>query len=520
LSTASDRLVPKDVRGEGRQTIPANYLASIQTVGTAGTGRNGRGSPAILQQGYISRRMERDFGYGIANQPGLGRFQIQQLALSHPTRLLTHLPSLSPQAGYSILQNLCLIIPEDGLAIVATDAKKEQSQVGTDAVEALWSSLPDEIGGLVGLETTQAYVGMLTGVTAVEGVPARRLEGLSRVWPTDPLTLMFKRLAKDADMTVYQRQAALGISSQIQELRSTTFFWNSWQKWVDDPWGMPYYNSTALAELLVDLAFVQDMRDAVHNNAWQRYGVPFNWENVYRIARDVFHITDINKAKEFANEQFNEVKKKLQEAQSDEAFLYDSSNGDVHTLTGANYQGVDPVIKFFQWRLGLACKDLPTMMGLADNASESFSTISWLIKAKAVEKLRTFVMKPIVQIAQLHLDLLGIPLKAVAKYERLRTSDALIDAQTRSIEIQNELLLWENGLQSQDEVAVKLTGSGPVKQMDTPASTGNPNGNPAQDVGKAGQNPSGEDSQDQKSRTGKRQAMLQHYTRYLDSLGM
>lgn len=485
MSTASDRLVPQEVRGTGRQTLPSGFVAGGSSVSIRPKGAIPR---------FISRRLERDFGF-LGRSIG-GRATLGVLAQSNPLRLLTHLPSLCPQADFAINQNISIAIPPEGLQIVAQNDQKEVDAAGTANIEALWKSLPNEIGGLAGLQGTQMLVGTLTGLCAIEAVPAKRLNGVARAWPIDPLTLAFDRQTPDSDMTAYQRQSG---NVQFKALRSTTFFWNAWNHWVDDPWGKSDF-STVLPEILVDLALIQDIRDSVKNQAWPRKAVPFNWENTYKIAKDVFHLNDLEKAKEFVANQFDMVRKKLKEIQADEDLVYDSSNGTIVPLVGGGYAGIEPIIKFFQQRIFWGLKKLPSMMGFVDNLSESASTQAWMLQALELEKMRAFFLDPIVQVAQLHLDLQGIPLTAVAKYPRLRTTDALVEAQTRSIEIQNELLLWANGAQSQEQFSVKLTGSKPVRVMEEPASMGNPNGNVAGGQGNAGQNPTGETANDQKSR--------------------
>lgn len=497
MTIASDRKQRiATVRGQGRQTAPAGFAAS--GLGTVSTSPQTVDSGRMQPNRVINRRMQRDLGgAGLTYPPS--RSQLALFARTSPLRLLTYLRDISPQVDFAANQSLALAIPEEGLRIVALDDKKEIHEADTQHIEDLWATLPDEAGGLAGLQDTQMLVSMFCGVNAVEGVAGKQLQGLARVWPVDPLTLLFSRESQEADISVWQRQ--LGGVTNYVPLRSTTFFWNGWQKWVDDPWSHTPY-ATVLPEILVDMAMVQDIRDSVHANAWPRKAIPFNWENTYKIARDIMHITNIEKAKQFVNDQFELVKTKCKQIQPDEDWVYDASNGVLSPIVPGNYSGLEHVIKFFQQRIAWGVKKLPSMMGLADNTSESFSTLSWLTEARQLEKMRSFILLPLTKIAQLHLELGGRTTTASPMYERLRTSDALIDAQVRAIEIRNELLLWSNGFQSQEQVSIKLTGSKPVKAMDTPASMGNPNGNPGDSAGNAGQNPDGGTANDQKASQG------------------
>ena len=70
--------------------------------------------------------------------------------------------------------------------------------------------------------------------------------------------------------------------------------------------------------------------------------------------------------------------------------------------------------------------------------------------------------RPIVRCAQLHLQLLGMPYKAVAEFEPIRSIQRKQDADAEKLEIENAARKRDEGFQSQDTSAMEITGSAPV----------------------------------------------------------
>jgi hypothetical protein len=440
---------------DGRQTIP----------------RGTRGSSQYLSWLFLPRRQAQDFGQQVT------KTTLAVEAQRSPYRLLTYLPDIHPAVSYSCFKNLRMLIPPEGLAVVGGSYTKtgsfEKNDEATRILKDFWDAMPDEIGGLHGLQTTLAYTLMFTGMVALEAVPGELLKGLYTVWPVDPLTLVFKRMDRNAPVTAFQKQVGpldkmeglwLG---QYQQLRPSTFFWRSLDAYVDDPYGRPMY-STAIGEVLLNIAIIQDLRDAVHANAWPVGVYGFNFEKAYEIAQKIYGVNDLKKAKDWVDSQFKTIVDNLKAKNPDDWVISDT-NGSVAMLPVPNFSGLDSILKFFEKQLFWSIKELPVMMGSAgDASSESYVTQQMQIAASTYETLRAILLTPIVKTANLHFRLLGKPYIAQPEYDKIRTADAMNAEELKQLEIRNQMALRDEGYQSHETTGINLTGSAPDNKTPPP----------------------------------------------------
>jgi hypothetical protein len=449
----------------------------------------------------------------------------QNFAMSQPQKLLKLLPSIHPSVGFALSTALRLMFPPGGFTIecYSTDAKplplppfgrksrRGSIRVGkgrlgsqkanqgrlplkkmgqpkphipddkaTSAIASMFESLPQEIGGLDGMATTLAIQALLTGMVCIEGVPGMLLQGLSRVWPVDSLSITFVRIGRDADLEPYQtqvfpesdplingmdlspeeRQIAVILGLRLVHLDKNTFLWRAVDADVDDAYGMAPY-ATCLNEVIADLALMQDLRDAVHNAAWPRIVAGVNLLELHRVAVEVHRITDPTEASKWVMARFKEVVDYVSDLMADDNVVVDS-NGDIKTLQPGSFQGLEGVLAFLRQRIVQSLKTLPTLMGVQDSANFSFTSVEWGIYAAGLESIRSIVCDVIVRMANLHLRLLGKKAKAVAKYTPIRTSDELVSANTENVNLQNAQLHEKMGYKSHDEAGMAATGHKPV----------------------------------------------------------
>lgn len=409
--------------------------------------------------------------------------KLDTFATTNPMRLLALLPDVHPSVGFALWNALRLTCPPDGFRIQAIKAQKsstvaaEPDDAATMALDKLWESLPSEIGGLMGLQTQLTIEALFTGLVCVEAVPATRLKGLSRVWPVSSLTIAFGRDDRNADLTAYQYQTYSSFSNtatgkwsqqQISEflaqpykrLNPQTFFWSAIDPMVDEPYGRAPY-APALAEVMRDLALIQDLGDAIHNSAWPRTDVGVDKTALHKIAVEVHHINNPIEAAKWVKARFQEVVDYMQEIQPGDNIVHDS-NGQVKPITPGGFDGLEGVLAFLRHRLVMALKTLPTLMGINDNGNFNYTSVEWAIYAAGLETLRAIVAHVLLKVANLHLRLIGSSAKAIAKYTPIRVNDALVEANTEMVQLQNATGMIKMGFKSQKEAGMELTGHAPV----------------------------------------------------------
>jgi hypothetical protein len=439
--------------GSGRTTEPAYYLP------------NAKGGLSFIPRRGV------ELGAYVTTRDALMRF-----AADTPLRLLSILPDIHPAFGLALWNALRLSCNPADLKIVAVQPgadpdSDEEDDAGTAAINLLWENLPPEIGGLNGLQTTGMICALLTGLPFFEAVPGARGRGLWRVYPVDSLTLRFNREGPDDDVIAYQLQRYPSSATKTGgyvPLDPNRMFWHPIDTFPDDPYGRAPY-APALAECLRDLALMQDLTDAVHNAAWPRLAIPFNFKEMFEVAK--LYGMDGIEAEQWVQEQFDDLVAKINAMNPSDNLHYDAS-GDVVVIEGSKgFSALEPILVYLRQRIVQSLKALPTLMGLNDGSTETFSSIEWSIYASGLESIRSVVFKLLERIASLHLRLMGKPLVAKAKYQQLRTVDALMEANTEAVRIKNAITKRQQGWQTNDTSSQEITGTDAVADPEPVAPT-------------------------------------------------
>jgi len=442
-------------------------------LGTAAPNRDGTArqtQPFHYPFGVIPRRFISGRRFADGEE---GRHEFWRFGRESPLRLLSLLPDVHPSVGLALWNALRLTTTEgDTQIIAATPGSPSSGEVldpaGTAAIETLWESLPEEIGGLTGLMTQLIQQALLTGLVCTEAQPGPRMKGVHCVWPVDSLTVFFHRDFDTTEILPLQRQLLIKQPKQTFQgytvLSRDTFFWRSVDQWVDEPYGRAPY-ATAAFECLADLAMIEDLRDSIHNGAWPRMALGQNYQELYKIATDVMGLRDLEgdyAATRWVNERVADVVAAVEKLKASDNIFYDAA-GDLKMLESASaFRALAPAIEYLRQRIVQSLKTLPTLMGINDGSTQTYTTVEWAIYAAGLESMRSIVVNVLCRCAQLHLRLLGLNLKAIAKVKPIRTTDGMIEAQAEGLRIQNEVRKVQLGWVSNDEASIAITGSGPV----------------------------------------------------------
>lgn len=393
------------------------------------------------------------------------RAAVARFAADSPLRLLTYLIDVHPALSLAIWNALRLTT--SGARLVAVDAAtREQDDSATAELDALFASLPPEIGGFRGLFSTGVLWAMLTGLPFYEAVPGKRGEGVRLIVPVDSLTIRFVREGEDQACIPHQRQvypqSSLGTIGYVP-LPPQLCFWAPIDTLPEDPYGRAPY-AAALSECLRDLAMIADVQQVIHRVGYPRGAVGFNFAEMFKLAQEVFSITDPTEAREFVMEQFTATVTACNALSPEEWFHFDS-NGNFQVIEGAKgFTGLEQVLVFLRQRITQAVKSLPTLMGINDGSTQTYTTVEWHIYAAAMEDIRTTVGGLLEQIASLHFRLQGRPLLGKLECEPIRTTDAQIEAQTEALKIANEARKRDEGWQTNDDAAQAITGTDAVAE--------------------------------------------------------
>lgn len=429
-----------------RQTEPAHYLP------------NAKGGLSFVPR----RAVETGF---LSTKGGLLR-----VAGDTPLRLLTYLIDIDPTLGYAVWNDLRLSSPVGGLQIIGVKPKKgkkgdeEENDEATGAIEELFNKLPNEIGGLQGLQNTLTLSALLSGMTMLEAVPGKRGEGIRRLWPVDTLTIRMDREEPDLDAVPYQMQrypnATKGSKSNYVRLNTDLIQWRLMDNLADDLYGRAP-KATAIGEVLRSLAMMQDLTNAIHNAGTPRLGIPFNFKETYEIAQ-MFGITDKVEAQKWVMDEFAATVAAYNQLNPGENIHYDASGSVIVIEGGKGLTALNAILIFLRQRLTQAVKSLPTLLGINDGSTQTYTSVEWAIYAAGLESLRAIVIPLLEWAGTLHLRLLGMPYVAKAKVQPIRVTDALLEANTEAVKIKNAAEKRRQGFITPDQAAQEITGTDAV----------------------------------------------------------
>lgn len=419
---------------------------------------------------------------------GQGQGGLEDRVRSNPEEVMLDLPSVHPSVGLAQWNALRLMFQKDkwGFRVVGDDGKPtpDGSEADVELRRVLRSSrkggaLPLEVGSPAALVSQLSSHLLLTGRAMLEAEPQEEeLAGARRLWPVDTTTVTFGRASRGDDMQPFQRQRwprqlyGAGDPQPVQSAGSIgpfgvavtgwvpldplRTFWATIDAGVDDAYGLAPYSS-ALNEVLADLALMRDLRDAVHNAAWPRLDIGVNLTELHKVAVEVMRITDPVKAAKWVTQRFKETVEYAKELAADDNVVHDS-NGKVDTKQPGSFSGLEGVLAFLRQRLVQALKSLPTLMGVNDGSTFNYTSVEWAIYAAGLEAVRDIVLDLVAEALSFCLRLKGISATVVGFAEKIRTNDSLVDANTEEVKLRNAATKEALGFETHDEAAQGVTG--------------------------------------------------------------
>jgi hypothetical protein len=379
---------------------------------------------------------------------------------SAPCRVLQVLADTHPYFSLARSNDLALAFgPGDTRIVAETPGAAAETSAGqTDSVEGLWDRAE---GGYAGL-TAAAYDGLSTcGMVVIECVPGPRGTGVSQILTADPLTCRF---IDRADGTRGLQQQQGGIWQDLDPRRVRAFAHGGTR---DNPYGVPRW-SAALTEGMRDFQRQGHLDDILYSVAWPRITAGFPLNETVKFAQenpqvltgqatDAAGVARDQTPVEFAFAAFSQMQDSLTQKRHDDAFLY-FKEGVIAILSGADgLAGLQGTLDDQRLRLITGLHQLTALMNIDLGGTLAFSSTQFKAYAKKLEALRALICGQVLcWVATCHLQWQGLALEARADYEPIQTSDALVDQQTRQIEMANDFQLFDNGLIDDATLADRL----------------------------------------------------------------
>lgn len=426
-------------------------------------------SPATFNGlGFITRR-------GVSPQDSAKLRDLDsliQMAISTPQQFLMMLPDLIPEVGKAVWNSLRLGCGESAIKMTAIAKEKDgvtrrESPDATQMLTDLFASQPDEIGDLEDILAKNLLMVLFSGFCAVEAVPAARNKGVKEVWPIPTTTLQFRR-EPNGVLGLYQRQRLYYGPAQktfagFISLPMERVFWSNMDPFPDDPYGRAPY-STIINEVLSMQAFLKGMLLAWHRVGTPRYDLGFDFEMWATIAKEQIGLTQQEDIEKYVQDEYDKQVADFRRLHPDDAFFHDIKSKVGVTGTGSEWPDISMIYNILRWRLIIALKEMPTLFGVVEGNTETWSTVDWQIYSQGLKTLIKKAAKPIIRAAQLHLRLSGRAETVQVEYAPIRANQRLADAQAEQLEIDNEARKRDEGWQDNDAASTAVTGSAAVAE--------------------------------------------------------
>ncbi len=487
--------------------------AIIPTVKVIGSGKTGRtnkrnplaarppGRPPGLSTAYASQRVSQPswlspgmlHGFGFIPRRGAGEWSTDQTALrsidyililakTQPLRVLTMLPDIMPEVGKAVWNGMRLGCGKNSVRLKAmtpdpTGRKIQEAPDGTEAIKTLFESQPKEVGMFEDLLGQNFLMTQFSGMCAVEAVPGPRNTGVKEIWPIDVLTTRFRRDEATKQVHLWQRVRVYSVlpKTELKELYNgyvplpmERTFYASLDSFPTDPYGR-----APMAPLLLPVieytAFLKDLLLAWHRVGTPKWDIGFDYEMHAKIAREQIGLSDRAEIQEYVQTEFARAVDLFNGLNADDALFHDIKSVVSTKGSGGAWPNVKDIYDILRWRIVMAAKEMPTLMGIVEGNTETWSSVDWQIYAKGLETLVSKAARPLIEAAQLHLQLLGMPYVVHAEFEPVRANQRMVDAQSEQIEIDNELHKVWAGWQTNDEASMRITGSASIGEMDKEA---------------------------------------------------
>lgn len=405
---------------------------------------------------------------------------VEGLAEFQPLELMILLADLVPEVSQAVWNFLLLGCSPGFVTLTAmTKSTDDQGNVtgdseeapdGTQIVADFFEQQPQEVGDFNQQLVSNTLMMLFSGMAATEYVPGPEGSGKGVSYPTDTLTLTFRRDRKTNLLVLDQKQVGtqtttigtpFGSGNNMIPMPMDRFFWDSLHRYPDDPYGRAPFGA-ALTPILDYLAFCRDLTIAFHRVGMPRYDVEYDHMASLDFVLKVKQLVDPSEIAEEVKRMFQEFVADFNSLQVDDTFFHQVGTKVNVTGSGMQMPDVSSIFDIYRYRIILALKQNPVLMSFVEGSTETWSEIQWELFSNGLKAILTPAVSPLKDAAQLHLQLLGKPYKVVANFGDVRAINRLANAQAEQIEIGNEVEKRDQNLQSQDTTAQKLTGSAPV----------------------------------------------------------
>ncbi|MGE0131929.1 MAG: hypothetical protein AB7U82_27915 [Blastocatellales bacterium] len=231
--------------------------------------------------------------------------------------------------------------------------------------------------------------------------------------------------------------------------------------------GKPYGRAPihpALFPTLFLIALLRDLKRVVAQQGYPRLDLSISLEKIMATLGDV---EDPTKIADAVKQAISEVKSVYASLEPDDAYIHTDVvevNRPVGAIDSSSLGAVDKLVLVLERMMVRALKTMPLMMAVAEGTSEANANRQWEIYDASIKSVQDLIQSLLEGLFSVALRAAGLQGIVEFRFDRLRASEALRDAQTEKLRIDNAKAKYNAGWITQDEASIEVTGHPAAEQ--------------------------------------------------------
>jgi hypothetical protein len=394
------------------------------------------------------------------------RLDDDSLHRMNPIRLIQILADLSPDVSRALWDFLRLCNP--GYCITVLNKKGGlPDPVGQQMLEDFLDQLTDTYGSVdvvIGRLFMSAFTRGAIMAELVLDLDARTMVDL--VTP-DPASVRFIRSEDEVRGVVWQLaqwqnrpdpEMHAGVAGYVP------LDWPTIRYVPIDPFpGVPYGRAIAAPAMfstLFLLGMLHDLRRVIAQQGYPRIDISLDMEKIKAsMPEEILHAP--KKYKAWINDTLKEVQTAYARLKPSSTFVHTdvlTVNKPVGTVDTSSLGAIDGLIQALERMSTRALKTMPFMMASTQTTTETLANREWEVQTAGIRSIQKLAQKMLERLFKLGLQAQGHAAYVSWEFDQLRATEAMSLAQTKAIEISNEINMWAMGVNDLDTLAQNLGG--------------------------------------------------------------
>lgn len=375
-----------------------------------------------------------------------------------PARLLEVLADMSPEVSRALWDFLRLCNPgwEANAHRRTSAGNKTPDARGQAALDAFLDTLDDHYGSVDIVFGRLFMAAFLRGALFSELVLDQNGRRPVDIATPDPITVRFRRVNDPSRGPIWQ-------PGQWQNGQFMPFDRPTVRYTPIDPFpGNPYGRALAAPSLftaLFLLGMLHDIRRVVQQQGYPRLDLSLDTEKLATILDEYTGDSAEYQAK--LQEVVDAVVNAYAELEPDDAYVHTdvvTVNRPVGAVDSSSLGAIDGLIAALERMATRALKSMPIMMGLSESNTETQANRQYEIYAAGIKSIQHYAETTLERLLTLALEAQGIQASVEFRFAEMRAAEALRDAQTEAMQIQNAAAKRDQGWISQDQASEEITG--------------------------------------------------------------